>query len=191
MDSLFLKKVRTEADIYKIPRIKDEGFEFIKQLVIDHKIESVLEIGSGNGYSTLLYFTLPYVRKILTFEYNPKRYNLARHNLKNNKNIRILNQDFLEYFESGERFDLIFIDGMKRKYIDFFKHSLRFAKHSTIFISDNINFTGFDKKDSIPKKHQNIVKSLKEYREYLTKLDGFDTKIFPDKGDGIAITKKR
>lgn len=126
MNSLFLKKVRTEADIYKIPRIRDEGFDFIKSQIKGHKIESILEIGSGNGYSTLLYYTLPDVRNILTFEYNPTRYNLARHNLKENKNIRILNQDFLEYFESGERFDLIFIDGMKRKYIDFLNILLGF-----------------------------------------------------------------
>ncbi|MGM0607074.1 MAG: O-methyltransferase [Candidatus Muiribacteriota bacterium] len=186
--NLLLKKIKTEAQVYKIPYAEKETVDFICEIIKKYSIRTILEIGAGNGYSSVCFSFCKKVQKITTFEIDPNRIELSKYNIKNFSQINLIPLDFLKY-NSNEKFDMIFIDGMKRKYIDFFNHAQNFCHEKSIIVSDNLNFANNQFNNEILSKHKNIVNKLREYIEFLKKNKKFRTEFYLKTGDGLAVTE--
>lgn len=190
MINLTIEKIKNEADVYNIPRAKIATIDFINSIIQKKNVKSILEIGTGNGFSSASFSQNKNIKKILTFEIDPERIKLAKLNLKYFPKVEIIEKDFLEW-NGDEKFDLIFIDGMKRLYKDFFLHSQKFSKKNTIFVSDNLNFLNNRSINNFENKYKNIIEKLREYVVFLEAEKKFQTDFYFDTGDGIAITTSK
>ncbi|MCK9224127.1 MAG: hypothetical protein M0R46_02775 [Candidatus Muirbacterium halophilum] len=187
---LFLKKVMIEADVYKIPRARIETVEFLQTLIIDKKIKSILEIGTGNGFSSIYFAQIPCVQNVYTCEMDPFRITLCEQNVKYFNKINFFPINFFEFNENIV-VDLIFIDGTKRMYKDFFEYSQKFSHKNTLFVSDNLNFKNhLEDNENLEYKYKRITNKIDEYIDFLKKNKNFHTDFYFDNGDGIAVTKR-
>lgn len=118
--------------------ITDEALSYILKLIKENKIKSILEIGTGHGYSTINFSK--YVEKVVTIEKSQDRLEIARKKIKESKlkNIKIIEGDAKKILgDLKEKFDFVFIDGMKKEYLDYFKKSLKLTKK--IIVADDTN----------------------------------------------------
>ena len=48
-----ISQIKRFAKIHSVPIMKDEGIDFICNYIIEHNVKSILEIGTGIGYSSI------------------------------------------------------------------------------------------------------------------------------------------
>jgi len=116
---------KTQHDFWNISRTTAE---FMYNLIVDANIQSVIEVGTSNGYSGIwLGKALKKTGgKLTTIEFYDKRIVLAKENFKNcgvSDIIEIKQGDaatVLEYLPQNYKCDFAFVDANKRQYIDFF-----------------------------------------------------------------------
>lgn len=140
-----LKKFWEENDI---PNISFRNARFLRDLIKIGKVKNMLEIWTANGFSTIN-FAIELEKnnwKITTIEFSERSYNLAKKNFEGAEVSKIIEQiwwnalDEIQKFEN-KSFDFIFIDGMKRRSVDFLKLSLpKLKKWWFIIIDDVIKF---------------------------------------------------
>ena len=109
-------------------------------IIKNYKLKKVLEIGCFNGYSALKFSTV--ARQVKTIEIDKKAIEIARENIKkyNIENIEILEGDAREVLNDiKEKFDLIFIDAMKRQYKEYLELSLKLIDKGFIYADNTIS----------------------------------------------------
>lgn len=187
-----LSKIKEEALKNDIPIIKDETANYLRDFILKNNIKNILEIGSAVGYSSLVMATAFKDVKVTTIEYNEERYLEAIKNIKEmnqEKNVNIIFGDATDVV-IDDKFDLIFIDAAKAKNELFFNKFKYLLNSGGVIITDNMNFHGYINKnlDEIENKNlRSLVKKIKDYHEFLSSLEDFETHIL-DIGDGIAIS---
>lgn len=131
-----LKQLKEECIKKKISIIHDESIIYISELINDHKFSSILEIGSGLGYSSYFMLKKTKANNITSLEKNVENYNYIKQNLSELA-INFINADAFIY-EPNTTFDLIFIDGPKNKQEILFEKYSFFLNEKGIIIIDNI-----------------------------------------------------
>ena len=190
-----IKELKNHALEEKIPIMQDEGIDYLTTFIIKHQIETVLEIGTAVGYSSIMMCLSNPKVKVVTIERDEERYMEALKNIKEfNLEDRItpIYKDALDV-KLKDKFDLIFLDGAKGQNINFMEHFESNLKEDGYFITDNINFHGYVDKSEEEIKSKNLrglVRKIKAYKEYLTENEYYDTK-FLNIGDGIAVTQRK
>jgi predicted O-methyltransferase YrrM len=190
-----IKELKNHALEEKIPIMQDEGIDYLTTFIIKHQIETVLEIGTAVGYSSIMMCLSNPKVKVVTIERDEERYMEALKNIKEfNLEDRItpIYKDALDV-KLKEKFDLIFLDGAKGQNINFMEHFENNLAEDGYFITDNINFHGYVDKseDEIKSKNlRGLVRKIKAYKEYLKENEYYDTK-FLNIGDGIAVTQRK
>lgn len=190
-----VKEIKDYALKENVPIMLDDGIEFLTTFILKHQITKVLEIGTAIGYSSIIMALSSPNLKIVTIERDEARYLEA---LKNVKKFDLENRITLIFGDAlnvnlDDKFDLIFLDGAKGKNIDFLEHFEGNLEKEGFFITDNINFHGYVKKDEREIKSRNLrglVKKIKKYIEYLKNSNVYSTKFY-EIGDGIAVTNKK
>ena len=179
----------------KVPIMQDEGIDYLINYIKDNKIESILEVGTAIGYSSIMMALSNPKIKITTIERNHDSYLEAVKNIKRMKlenQITLIFKDALDV-ELEDKFDLIFLDAAKAQNIKFFeKFEYNLNPKGTI-ITDNIYFHGLVEQDESSIESRNvrgIVRKLKNYIEFLENNKRYDTEILK-LGDGISISKKK
>jgi predicted O-methyltransferase YrrM len=116
--------------------------------------------------------------------------NLERLNYKGN--IEILPGDALEILENlEEKFDLVFIDAAKSKYLDFLPYCFNLLKKDGIIISDNVLYKGMIANDDLVERRQKtIVRKMRKYLKTISNHPSMESSVLP-LGDGLAITVKK
>ncbi len=187
-----LEKIKEKALKEHIPIIMDDTLEVIEGVMLNKKVNSILEIGTATGYSAICFSNfIDENGKIDTIERDEERIIQAKENIKIvNKKINILEGDAIEILPTlNEKYDMIFIDAAKGKYPFFLKEALRLLKDDGIIFADNILYKGYVMSDYNKHKQRTAVTHLREYIKLVTEDKTLTTEIL-EVGDGIAITKK-
>ena len=120
-----LSSLKDYASENSVPIMFDEGIEFIVNYIKENDVRFILEIGTAIGYSAIKFAQINPEIRIFTIEYDIERYQKAVENITKlnlDDQITVFLGDALK-FDFTEKFDLIFIDGAKSQYINFFENS--------------------------------------------------------------------
>lgn len=178
-----IKELKKEALENKIPIVTEEVLAYMIYMLRLIGAKKGLEIGSAVGYSA--YYLSKYV-ELTTIEIDEKRYEIAKKVLKG-RNVKIYNADACEILKDlDEKYDFIFIDAAKGKYLDFFKLCYDKLNYGGLIFIDNILFRAYVCENEYPKRYKTIVKNLREFINYLKK---YDFALLPF-GDGIGLVRK-
>lgn len=190
----YIETLKEYAEDNNIPIMQDEGIDFLIDFILKNDIKSILEIGSAIGYSSIMMANANPKLKITTIERDQDRYLEAVKNVKNcglEDRITLVFNDALDA-NIDDKFDLIFIDAAKGQNIKFFEKYEFNLNDGGYIITDNMNFHGLVDKDPEEIESRNVrqlVRKIKEYKEYLSTRDDFTTEII-DVGDGICIATR-
>lgn len=175
----YLQKLKKSGIERKIPNISEENAHFIGKILREKNPKNILEIGTANGFSALSFHhelsknakNPDEITNIFTIEY---AWNVHIEATEHFKNCKIKNifpiwgdaKKILSGF-ADNFFDVIYIDAMKKEYLDYFVLSLPKAKNDAIFIIDDV--------EKFAHKMQNFYDFLHEkniaYRLEKTDLD--------------------
>lgn len=182
-----LTKLKEECLIKKIPIIHDDSIRYISQLINNHKFSSILEIGSGLGYSSYFILKETNAKSIISLEKNVENFKYIKQNLS------VLPIDFINVdafiYEPNSKFDLIFIDGPKNKQEKLFEKYSLFLNKKGIIIIDNISMNNLKKKIET-NRIKNLINKNEIFKEFLISQKHWNIS-FLEIGDGLAICSKK
>ena len=195
VNSMDLNEIKKEALKNNVPIIQDPSLEKIKELIVEHNVFNILEIGTAVGYSALSFLSMG-AKKIVTIERNEEMYHKAIENimaLNKMNEIEVIFGDALDIDIShfNKEFDLLFIDAAKAQNIKFFERFSPFVKDDGIIVVDNILFHGVKADDeNISKNLKSLVLKIQKFINWLNQNEEFETVYF-NEGDGLAISRRR
>jgi len=109
-----------------------ESLDYIVKLIKKLKIESVLEVGLGHGYSANHF--AKYCKRVVSIEKRRDMIRVAKENLA--ENVEIIKGDAIKVLDTlTEKFDLVFLDSASSEYGEYLKRALKLAKK--VIIADN------------------------------------------------------
>ena len=195
MNKEALEGIKENALQNHIPIIMDDTLTYIQSLYKNHKINSILEVGTAVGYSAICFTEFLNKEGIIdTIEREAVRVVEAKENIKKAnvaEKINILEGDAVEILPTIQKqYDMIFIDAAKGKYPFFLKEALRLLKPDGIILADNILYKGYVMSDYNKHKQRTAVRNLREYIKQVTEDPNLETEIL-EIGDGLAVTKRR
>lgn len=190
-----MKKLREFASCNHIPIISLECESLLLLMGKLVKPRRILEIGTAIGYSSILLSKIVSEEgRIDTIEKSEEMIDLARANFNEfnvSKKVNLIEGDALEIVNFlDSKYDMIFLDGAKARYIEFIHHFNRILSTEGVLISDNVLYKGMVAEDDLVKRRKiNIVRNLRKYIDLLMNNKNYLTSIIPI-GDGMAISFK-
>ena len=189
-----LSSLKDYASENSVPIMFDEGIEFIVNYIKENDVRFILEIGTAIGYSAIKFAQINPEIRIFTIEYDIERYQKAVENITKlnlDDQITVFLGDALK-FDFTEKFDLIFIDGAKSQYINFFEKYKNNLLENGVFISDNLFFHGMVEDISLTQNYSTIklIRKLKRYIDFLKANTEFQTEFY-QLGDGVAVSRRK
>lgn len=194
--SKVLESIEEYAAKNNVPIIHPEVAQFIRVLIRIKNPSKILEIGTAIGYSAIVMAEASKKDcEIITIERREDMVKLAKENFERvglNNRIKILHGEAQEILPRlKDKFDLIFLDAAKGKYMEFLPYCLENLNCEGVIISDNVLFKGMVANDELViRRKKTIVKRMREYLEYISNSPILETSIIPI-GDGIALTIKK
>ncbi|MDR0989622.1 MAG: class I SAM-dependent methyltransferase [Prevotellaceae bacterium] len=154
--------------------------------------KQVLEIGTYSGYSALcMAEALPEDGLLHTIEINDEQETFTRKWLEGSPQaakIRFYIGDALQLAPAlGIGFDLIYIDGDKRSYIDYYEMSLALLNEGGCILVDNTLWDGHVL-EAHPASAQTL--SIQAFNDYVAADQRVEKVILPLR-DGLSIVRKR
>ncbi len=130
---------RNNEGYFNIP---PETGKFFFILVSALRPNNILEVGTSNGYSTLLLAEAAksYGGKVTTIEISESKAKMAADNFKKVglSNIKLIQGDALEEIPKlMEKFDFLFLDAVKSDYISYFKLMESKLTKDALIVADN------------------------------------------------------
>ncbi len=188
------KEMSDYAKKHSVPIIKEEGLDFLRQLVMLRKPMHILEIGSAIGFSSINMAKYSDA-SITTIEIDIDTYNIAVKNIEQaglSNRINIINADALEdnLISLEQRFDFIFIDAAKAQYSKFFDKYKGYLNDNGVIMTDNLLFHGLVVSEVKSRNLRQLVGKIKKFNEFVINQDDFFTRIY-NIGDGIALSIKK
>ncbi len=190
-----LRDLRTFAVANNIPIISDEVVNFLKVLLTMKKPQTILELGTAIGYSSIL-FALNSSAEITTVELSDKMFEIAK---KNTENFQLTNRinhvladadEFLEQARLGQKlYDFIFIDAAKGQYLKYFKNAEKLVKVGGVIVCDNVLYKGLAAGARSVRRNRTIKTRMSEFVDYVNGNDDFQSS-FISAGDGLIISVK-
>ena len=165
----------------------------LKILVEMARPSRVLEIGTYSGYSALCIAEgLPEGGELHTFEINDEQEDFTRPWLERSPfadKIHFYIGDALELVpQLGLTFDLAFIDGDKRRYVDYYEMTLEHLSEGGYIIADNTLWDGHVLEAPRPSDAQTI--GIMAFNDTVARDPRVEKVILPLR-DGLTIMRKR
>lgn len=189
--------IEKEAIEDDVPIIRKEMGNLLKVLLELKQPQSILEVGTAVGYSSILMSeNMPENCKITTIENYDKRIPVAKKNFKRAGKedvITLIEGDALEVLKTLEGpYDFIFMDAAKGQYINYLPDVKRVLRKGGLLISDNILQEGeiVESRYAVTRRNRTIHTRIREYVYELTHSEDFVTSIVPI-GDGITLSVKQ
>ena len=190
-----LKELEEFARRENIPIIPHETVAFFRLFLQTMQPKSILEIGTAIGFSALLMAEQVPDAKITTIDRNEEMIGFAKENFARfdqRDQITLLEGDavdLLEYIE--QRFDLIFMDSAKSKYIVFLPEVLKRLEVGGVVILDDIVQGGDVARDimEVRRGQRTIYRGLQRLFDATLDHPGLTASLIP-LGDGILMIRK-
>ena len=165
----------------------------LKMFVRMIRPKQILEIGTYSGYSALCMAEgLDEGSVLHTFEINDEQEDFTRPWLEQSPyadKIKFYIGDALERVpQLGITFDLVFVDGDKRKYMEYYEMSLAHLSPGGYIIADNTLWDGHVTKTPNPNDAQTI--GIQAFNEFVAKDNRVEKVILPLR-DGLTIIRKK
>ncbi len=166
----------------------------LKMFVQMIRPRQVLEVGTYSGYSALCMAEgLPEGAMLHTFEINDEQEDFTRPWLEGSPyaaRIRFYIGDALELAPAlGITFDLVFIDGDKRKYADYYEMALSLLSEGGYVIADNTLWDGHVLEEHPHPSDLQTIR-IKEFNDRVAADNRVEKVILPLR-DGLTIIRKK
>ena len=157
-----------------IPILGKEKGTWLHQKVKELKPSRILELGTANGYSGIILGSEG--AQLHTIELNPFLVEEAEKNFAKFKVVaRVITGDAIAEVKNlaakpkyAEKFDLIFIDFTKSKYIEALPECLKLVRKGGAIIADNITFTGCQDYKEAVLRHPQLKTEIISIRDGLS-----------------------
>lgn len=182
---------------HEVPISQPETIQLLEMLIKFGGRKRILEVGSAIGYSAVRMAEANPNAEIRTIEINPEAAAFARRTFESaglSGRVRLTEGDANEVLpqlaESGERFDMIFVDAAKAQYNSFFEPCMTMLDTGGLLVSDNVLYKGMTATDELVlHRKRTIVKRLREYVAMICSHPQLTTAVLPV-GDGVALSYK-
>jgi len=184
-----------ESHLFSIEQMASNpiAMQFLKFLIEVAQVKTILEIGTFVGFSAMSFASaVPKDGKVYTIEKFDHFADIAERNFKKNKldnKIELIRGDAFKQLDKlppNILFDLIFIDGDKERYEDYFKATTKSLSPNGIVIVDDCFFHG-DVLNSPPSSAKG--KGTKSFLETAAELDDWNRIALP-LSNGMYILKR-
>ena len=190
-----LKELEEFARRENIPIIPHETVAFFRLFLQTMQPKSILEIGTAIGFSALLMAEQVPDARITTIDRNEEMIGFAKENFARfdqRDQITLLEGDAVDLLEHIEqRFDLIFMDSAKSKYIVFLPDVLKWLEVGGVVILDDIFQGGDVARDimEVRRGQRTIYRGLQRLFDATLDHPGLTASLIP-LGDGILMIRK-
>ena len=179
------------CQINKIPIIREKTAQLIFDFIINKKYQSILEIGTAYGFSTLIWNQIDSIKLIVSVEKNFENYIIASKFLTNKKKITLINDDAFNYLPN-KNFDLIFIDGPKSHQDKLVEKYINYLNDNGIIVIDNLFLKKYANVqfEKLTKNQKKLLIKVNNFRNWLqnNKIN-FNFTLY-DIDDGVGIISK-
>ena len=195
----YLYKLYRESNLYLVRAHMVSGHLqgcLLRMLVSMIKPDLILEIGTYTGYSALSMASgLGKDGRIITYEINDEMEDFTRSRIAASPWVDkvdfhigdVLHDLPCEIFKERMYFDLVFIDGNKRQYLEYYELSLRYLNPQGYIIVDNTLWDGHVVDTTYNNDAQ--TKSIKEFNDFVAQDERVRKVILPLR-DGLTIIQK-
>jgi len=189
-----MAEFRRTCEASHIPIIHKEVGQLIRFLIQIKQATRVLEIGTAVGFSAIFMSRIINDPNgyITTLERSPHMLEKAHSNLENYEHptpITLLQGEATELLPRLTKpYDILFLDGAKSKYQQFYQSAKKCLVPGGLIISDNVLHKGMTATDSlVVRRQRTIVREMRAYLDYLSTHPDLETTVLP-LGDGVAIS---
>lgn len=191
-----LEELENFAHAENIPIIPHETVAYFRFLLETLQPEKILEIGTAIGFSALLMAEHAPHAQITTIDRNPEMIALAKANFTKfdkRKQITLLEGDAMDLLPGlKDRYDFVFIDSAKSKYVVFLPEVLRCLASGGLIIIDDV-FQGGDVAKEIGevrRGQRTIYRGLHQLFDKTLDQSEITSALLP-LGDGILMIRKK
>ena len=191
-----LEELENFAHAENIPIIPHETVAYFRFLLETLQPEKILEIGTAIGFSALLMAEHAPHAQITTIDRNPEMVALAKANFTKfdkRKQITLLEGDAMDLLPGlKDRYDFVFMDSAKSKYVVFLPEVLRCLASGGLIIIDDV-FQGGDVAKEIGevrRGQRTIYRGLHQLFDKTLDQSEITSALLP-LGDGILMIRKK
>ena len=165
----------------------------LKMLVSMIRPKNILEVGTFSGYSAICMAEgLDEGGKVWTFEINDEMEDFTRPWIENSPvadkiDFRIGDAN-VEAPKLGVTFDLAFVDGDKRTYVETYEMVLRLLRPGGYIIADNTLWDGHVTDPAYDHDHQ--TQGIRQFNDYVAAATRVEQVIVPLR-DGLTLIRKK
>jgi predicted O-methyltransferase YrrM len=153
--------LRSKAD--KIPMVRKQTIDLIVNFINEHQCQTILEIGTGYGYSAYVMATCVSVKQLITIEKSKINFDIAQSFLAKTPSITCLNLNAFDY-EPTQKFDLILIDGPKSHQDVLVNKYLPYLTSNGHVIIDNIFFKKISNLTNLTRNQKSLLEKVEKFR---------------------------
>jgi predicted O-methyltransferase YrrM len=126
-----------KTSIAHVAIVRAETIKLIMRKIQERNFSTILEIGTGYGYSAGMICKNCAIKKLTTIEINPVHCQLAKKFLREFKQVECINMDAHDFLPK-QKYDLIFFDGPKSRQETLIMRYLPFLSTNGMIIIDNL-----------------------------------------------------
>ena len=194
------KELESYREKFKdFPIIRPKPQDLLELIVDKRKPQMILELGTGKGYSASVMLSAYDKAGILTIEKDENNYREAMQTLAELdffERVLPVNADAVELVhklasvKDGQKFDLIFLDCAKSRYIEMADELISLLSPGGVLVADNCLYFGkvLGEGEIPAKKHRTIVVNLRKFIDKIKNDERLtDTTIY-EFDDGVLVT---
>lgn len=205
LDDYILKHIDPEGDyLYRLWRATNVHLlrgrmasghlqgRLLKMIVSMIRPKNILEVGTFSGYSAICMAEgLPEGGRLYTYEINDEMEDFTRPWIEGSavtdKIEFIIGDANVEAPKLGIEFDMAFIDGDKRTYLETYETVLRLLRSGGFILADNTLWDGHVLE--IPKPADRQTQGIEDFNDYIARDKRVERVILPLR-DGLTIIRK-
>lgn len=189
----YLYQLYRDTNIYQVRshmasgHLQGKVLRMLVQMIRPHRI---LEIGTYTGYSALcMASALAENARIVTYEINDELEDFTRLRLERSPWAHVIDfriGNVLQDLPQEELFELIFIDGNKRQYLDYYELSLRHLRPGGYIFADNTLWDGHVIDPTYD--HDSQTQGIRQFNDFVAHDKRVEKVILPLR-DGLTLIR--